>query len=116
MTYAEVSHDILAGSGADFIQLFRNLDASILSNSEEGVVYTTICKAAHLLELGLLARRNVDLGTILDVCRSNHCANSGTTASDDSYPGWSANLLSLLCSCIRTDFSLYGEKIRYSKV
>jgi hypothetical protein len=40
ITYAEVSHNILAGSGADFIQLFRNLDASISSSHREGVVYT----------------------------------------------------------------------------
>jgi hypothetical protein len=40
---------------------------------------------AHLLELLLLARRDVDLGAVLYVRRGNHRANAGPAAGDHSY-------------------------------
>ena len=43
-------------------------------------------RATDLLELLLLARRDINLGAILHVRRSNHCANAGSTAGDHSCP------------------------------
>jgi hypothetical protein len=78
-------------------------------------------RPTYLLELLLLAGRNIDLGAILHIRRSNHCANAGSTASDhscsilllDSFErtrGFAPN------SLIRTDLSFHIEEIGYCEV
>jgi hypothetical protein len=89
MTYAEVSHDILAArriQGGFYSTLLKPRRKCLLSHGE-GVRIADTRIFAHLFELRFLTRRNVDFGAILHVCSSNHCANPRSTASDDSYLG-----------------------------
>jgi hypothetical protein len=49
----------------------------------------------HLLELLLLARRDVDLGPVLHVRGGNHRANAGPTTGDH---GYRCSLLNVVCA------------------
>jgi hypothetical protein len=72
---------------------------------------------ADLLELLLLARRNIDLGAILHVRTSHHCPDAGTTASDHSCPLWLTFCRTVLHQIlIRTYLSFHIEEIGYSEI
>jgi hypothetical protein len=71
------------------------------------------CARPHLLELLLLARRDVDLGTVLHVCGGNHRANAGPTTSDHGYRVLSFQRCVRFSRGmrVRTDLSLHVEEI-----
>ena len=76
------------------------------------------CARPHLLELLLLAGRDVDLGAVLHVCSGDHRANAGPTTCDHGYRVLSFQRCVRFSKRmhVRTDLSLHVKEIRYSEV